>query len=379
MTTTAKCHQVSRAALSLLLSVIWCGSICFGQPPTTIRARPDSELRRVHEWWYSCAGEPSDNEVDSVLAWADSSPDDAEGVFLAWAAAHAKLGTRKLTAEEVDALLEGAANKQYVPAVAVRTMQTAEKARNTGGPDAAARALRGLKDDGSPDAAYALGIGGTLTATSRDDLARATDILIDAADRGMVRAWTWVAMCEARMAQFDRAKEFIQKGVDHGDPQAIGLMGAWYLDGYNLLRDEKAGFELLERASKFRTANGKFDRRLAECLEKGTGTTRDLPRAFDHYLRAAQGDDYVSKVWVATALVLGRGVERDVDQGLKLLTQLSEVGDAAASRQLGVFYLEGLVTKRDIDRARQLFGAAAKAGDESAAEYLEQLDVAKQR
>ena len=144
------------------------------------------------------------------------------------------------------------------------------------------------------------------------------------------------------------------------------------------------------------------------CHEKGLGCERDLEKAYDWYLLAAEGGradaqmkvGYLTEtlknditnavVWyrrgaeggnaraqcnLANCLRLGRGVEMDGAAAIEWYRKSAAQGDEEGQYNLGVCCYKGLFCEKDDATALRLFLEAARHGHKGAADALTRLGV----
>ena len=78
---------------------------------------------------------------------------------------------------------------------------------------------------------------------------------------------------------------------------------------------------------------------------------------------------------------MARGVARAMDKAAALLQEAADAGDAEAQFSLGLLYLMGRGVEQNLGEALKLFGLAQKAGDDDAAAFRDMAaeELARER
>lgn len=98
-----------------------------------------------------------------------------------------------------------------------------------------------------------------------------------------------------------------------------------------------------------------------------TGFPRDASSAARWWQQACELGHGEACVALARALLLGRGVERDVERGLALLRERADVGDGEAATELAEFHLHQPPPRGDVAAGQHWLERAASLGDGRAA------------
>ncbi len=101
---------------------------------------------------------------------------------------------------------------------------------------------------------------------------------------------------------------------------------------------------------------------LADQLASGRRMPRDEAKAAQLYRRAAELGDPVGKMRFGAALVFGRGITVDTEQGISLIKAAAEEGYAGAMVLLADLHLRGLLGSQNRVRALDLLEEAAAKG-----------------
>lgn len=142
-----------------------------------------------------------------------------------------------------------------------------------------------------------------------------------------------------RLLQQGRTEEalrLLETAADREDPSALGYLGYLYAEGRVV--------------------------------------PQDLRRAAAYWKSAAELGDLVAKVDYARLLIDGRGVTRDVPQGMALLHDAASAGEELAHLALGeLYFYPGDPIPFDLDASLRWFGSAHDLGDPLAARPLGEI------
>ena len=123
------------------------------------------------------------------------------------------------------------------------------------------------------------------------------------------------------------------------------------------------GQELMEKSQAKGDLNDpEYQKNLAELYRDGVGTPRDEQKAFEWYLRAANGGNQEARYQVAEAYIVGTVVPMDPDGGTKMILALADGGFVDAQHFIGIAYLEGILPNlRRAAKARHKAGGNGHA------------------
>ena len=191
---------------------------------------------------------------------------------------------------------------------------------------------------------------------------------------------------------FEKGFNGFKKKAETGDADAIYQLALCYADGTGVFRDDHQAERLYRKAAElghflapyclglrydWHCGGERSDRaqalswyrigaergdpraqvRLAFCCETGSGCPQDLTRARMWYMKAAEQGDVSAMIHAADLLLDGRGGEKNVSEGLRLLRRAAEEeeGGQEALLRLGLFYFRGEdVPAEDRPRADEL-------------------------
>lgn len=101
---------------------------------------------------------------------------------------------------------------------------------------------------------------------------------------------------------------------------------------------------------------------LADCLYYGKGTPKDIKRAFQYYMFAAQSKITEACYMVGLCYLEGTGIHQDSTQAVAWFTEAAKYAHPFSQYYLGLAYMNGDGITKDIPRAAQWLVHAAKQG-----------------
>lgn len=167
--------------------------------------------------------------------------------------------------------------------------------------------------------------------------------------------------CEKDLA---KATDCLREAAERGHVAAIMLMGECYLEGKNVPRDEKRATALfLEAAEK---GNPIAMNKLGDAYHKGRGVKRDFVEAARWFSEAARNGILESYGNLGVLYMNGDGVARDEAKAVEQFKKGIEGGDAACMFYYAQSLEFGRGTPTNANLARDWYRKAAAAGNEMA-------------
>jgi len=154
---------------------------------------------------------------------------------------------------------------------------------------------------------------------------------------------------------------WLQKAAEDNHPQAIGILGVCYADGYILEQCDDKAFELYEKAYAMGNLDVRLD--LASCYANGFGVPKDAERAVQFYKELAEEGCENSWVHLAKHYYDGNGVPQDSDEAIKWYSKAAENGNIDIQKELADFYRFGRIVKQDYEKMIYWETKAAEQGD----------------
>lgn len=112
---------------------------------------------------------------------------------------------------------------------------------------------------------------------------------------------------------------------------------------------------------------------VGEMYEKGKGAVKDIQKAFDWYLKAANQKDYKAAYKVGLFYYEGSSVKRDYDQAFAWFSQSAEKEYVRAQYFLGELYEYGRGAPKDSDTALKWYKRALAGGYSPAEEGIQRV------
>lgn len=139
-------------------------------------------------------------------------------------------------------------------------------------------------------------------------------------------------------------------------------LGEKYLHQGNL----QQAYHSFEKAAKYGDLIGQYY--WAKCFANGYGIQQDEKRAFSIYRRVAERGLPVAQAELGYALLLGKGVTKNISKGLYWINKVEENSsiDAYSSYIIGLCYENGIGKEKDMQKAMDCFSYSMSRGvDES--------------
>ncbi len=150
----------------------------------------------------------------------------------------------------------------------------------------------------------------------------------------------------------------IETGAEWGSTSREIRLGAAYLAGRGVARDEKQAAYWYEKAAN--AGDPAAQEEIGYFYQAGIGVERDPARAVQWFERAVAGGLISAKVNLGVAYVWGLGVRKDPAFALQLFREAAEKGSGMGACYLGDMYYFGIgVTKSESD-ARHWFEVGSK-------------------
>lgn len=143
-----------------------------------------------------------------------------------------------------------------------------------------------------------------------------------------------------------------------GNPLAQFTLGMFHQHGWGRPVDKDAACGWFERAAQRKVPAGMHH--AAECLLRQPGAEGNAGKAYDLFMGAARAGHFVSLCDAGELLIRGKGVAKDVQQGLALCTQAAQGNSPPAMHRLGDYYRSDADVPRDLAAARNWYQGAAE-------------------
>jgi TPR repeat protein len=150
----------------------------------------------------------------------------------------------------------------------------------------------------------------------------------------------------------------IQAGAERGSVQQQIELGAAYLAGRGVPRDEKQAAYWYEKAAN--AGDPGAQQQIGFFYQAGFGVERDPARAAQWFERAVAGGLISAKVNLGVAYVWGLGVRKDPILGAQLFREAAQKGNGMGACYLGLIYYFGTGIPKDASQARHWLELGAK-------------------
>jgi uncharacterized protein len=150
----------------------------------------------------------------------------------------------------------------------------------------------------------------------------------------------------------------IQAGAERGSVQQQIELGAAYLAGRGVPRDEKQAAYWYEKAAN--AGDPGAQQQIGFFYQAGFGVERDPARAAQWFERAVSGGLISAKVNLGVAYVWGLGVRKDPLFGAQLFRDAAQKGNGMGACYLGLMYYSGMGIPKDASQARHWLELGAK-------------------
>ncbi|MBX9912079.1 MAG: protein kinase [Beijerinckiaceae bacterium] len=192
------------------------------------------------------------------------------------------------------------------------------------------------------------------------DLAAAQRNYERAADLGNAEAQSEIGSKAYREQRYDIARLPLEQAAAQGHSNAQNHLGAMYLDGRGVPRDDVKAVALFRLAAE--AGDEWAMNNLAYCLYEGKGCARDDTEIYLWSQRAADAGQNRGQYYAACCYLKGIGIPVDQERAVGLFRQAWENGFVAAGYQLGRAYEFGWGVEQSFHVAADWYFIAGKKG-----------------
>jgi TPR repeat protein len=161
---------------------------------------------------------------------------------------------------------------------------------------------------------------------------------------------------------------FLQKAAEQGNAQAQSILGACYLEGGGVTRNENEGAKWLTKAAEQGLSGAQLP--LGVCYFNGVGVSKDAKEAVRWFTKAAEQGSPEAELILAKCYSQGTGTDANQIEANKWFAKAAEHGNPLAQCTLGARYSSGNGVTKDNKEAARLFAKAAEQGMPEAQFYL---------
>ncbi|RHZ73726.1 hypothetical protein Glove_229g102 [Diversispora epigaea] len=138
-------------------------------------------------------------------------------------------------------------------------------------------------------------------------------------------------------------------------------LGHCYGNGIGTTKDEKKAFQWYVKSAEGGNIIGQNT--LGECYYYGNGTTKDEEKAFQWYLKSAEGGDSNGQHNLGHCYINGIGTSKDEEKAFQWYLKSAESGNSDGQYNLGNCYLDEIGTTKDEEKAFQWYLKSAEGGN----------------
>ncbi|RHZ74817.1 hypothetical protein Glove_219g162 [Diversispora epigaea] len=140
----------------------------------------------------------------------------------------------------------------------------------------------------------------------------------------------------------------------------IGRNNRYYF-GSGTTEDEGKAFQWYLKSAEGGDSDGQYS--LGYCYQNGIGTTKDEEKAFRWYLKSAEAGNLLGQNNLGDYYYFGTGTTKDEEKAFQWYLKSAEGGDSDGKYSLGYCYRNGIGTTKDEEKAFQWYLKSAEAGN----------------
>ena len=164
---------------------------------------------------------------------------------------------------------------------------------------------------------------------------------------------------------------YVMTMATRGLPEYQVEAAYYYNDGIMIYKDKSKYFELVKNAADKGYPKGLY--RVGQAYYWGDrGVDRDLEKAHEYYLKAAEAGDATAMFCVGYDYGNGEGAIKDYQKALEWYQKAADAGEISALNNIAVMYADGDGVEKDVVKAFDLYLKAAEGGDEMAMKNVAQ-------
>ncbi|RHZ45721.1 hypothetical protein Glove_658g12 [Diversispora epigaea] len=153
-------------------------------------------------------------------------------------------------------------------------------------------------------------------------------------------------------------------------------LGSCYGNGIRTIKDEVKAYQWYLKSAEGENHAGQNN--LGNCYRNGSGTTKDEEKAFQWYLKSAKGGNHTGQYNLGYYYQQGNGTTKDEEKAFRWYLKSAEGGNYAGQSNLGFCYANGAGTTKDEEKAFQWYLRSVKGGNhigQSSIEYLYRNEI----
>jgi hypothetical protein len=165
------------------------------------------------------------------------------------------------------------------------------------------------------------------------------------------------------------AFELIRNAANKKHPQAMGMLGLFFLKGVGTNVNENKAFHWLKKAANEGDAQAQYNLSLA--YSKGLGTSKNTTDALKWLINSAEQEHITAQNTLAKYYYNGRDVEKDIEKAFAWFLRSAKHGDADSQYNVGTFYWNGMGVKRNHLEGIKWLAKSAKKNNQNAIDTLQ--------
>lgn len=193
------------------------------------------------------------------------------------------------------------------------------------------------------------------------------------------------------------AHKYAEKACEQGDKECTYMLGMMYMNGYGCQQDYSKAYSCLEKCkgepyadldlnmafcrlqmnegaidattfdllrSGAERGDGTAQRIVGDCYANGNGVDKDISKALEWYLKAAENNDPYAQYTAGVLLLSGEApIVQDHAKGVELIEKAAASGLSNAQFDLGMLYLGSNFVTKDVNKGIDLLEKASAAGN----------------
>ena len=203
----------------------------------------------------------------------------------------------------------------------------------------------------------------------KKDLLKAEEYYKEAAKLKNLHSYQTLANLYTRaFKQYDKAKEYLEKGAECSETNAMIQIGNLYFNGFGVKRDFKEAKKWYQKAADMNNSSALIG--LGFLYLMGLGVEQDYQKAKEYFELSAYRNNASAFIYLGQLYLEGKGVERDRSKTKEYYKKTGELNHYNRFVFLGEIYYYGIDTAKDYPRALSNFQKSCKTNNTIANIYI---------
>lgn len=168
------------------------------------------------------------------------------------------------------------------------------------------------------------------------------------------------------------AMSYWEKSAAYGNQDAIYNLGASYLNGDGVTKDESRAFAYFQKGVEFNDIKSYMG--LALCYRRGLAGHQDIHKAIELYKHAAESGDSEAFACLG-AMYLGDGLPVNEAEAARWFYEGAKRGNTTSQHYLGIMYFNGMGVPRNQSEGIKLLKMSAEKGNMDSIISLKKLGL----